>query len=106
MDVAVTPGNTHHAKHAAPGLWGLLERLGRENWPALLRGDADWGTEANMSRAEQEGLPYLFKMRATAKVKRLIAKLTGGHGEGGASPESASTLSAVTRSISSSSARR
>lgn len=80
LDVTVTPGNTHHAKHAAPGLWGLLERLGRENWPALLRGDADWGTEATMSRAEQEGLPYLFKLRATAKVKRLIARLTG---EGG-----------------------
>lgn len=77
LDVEVAPGNRHNSCHAAPGLWALLDRLGPENWPALLRGDADWGTEANMSRAEQEGVPYLFKLRATAKVKQLIAKLTG-----------------------------
>jgi hypothetical protein len=80
LDVEVTSGDKHNSKHSAPGLWALLERLGRACWPALLRGDADWGTEANMSRAEQEGLAYLFKLRATAKVKALIAKLTG---EGG-----------------------
>ena len=80
LDVAVEPGNRHSSKYAAPSLWALLGRLGRDNWPALLRGDADWGSEANMSRAEQEGLAYLFKQRATTRVKRLIAKLTG---EGG-----------------------
>jgi len=80
LDVEVTPGNATHAKHATPGLYDLLARLERPNWPALLRGDVDWGNEATMSRAEQEGLAYLFKLRATAKVKGLIAKLTG---EGG-----------------------
>jgi hypothetical protein len=77
LDVAVEPGNQHTSKHAAPSLWALLARLGREHWPKLLRGDAGWGSEANMSRAEQEGLAYLFKLRMTAKVKTLIAKLTG-----------------------------
>ncbi len=77
LDVAVEPGDAHTSKHAAPSLWALLARLGRAHWPRLLRGDAGWGTEANMSRAEQEGLPYLFKLRMTAKVKRLVAKLTG-----------------------------
>ena len=80
LDVEVEAGNRHNSKHACPGLWALLDRLGRDHWPRLLRGDADWGTEANMMRSEQEGLGYLFKLRATAKVKRLIAKLTG---EGG-----------------------
>ncbi len=80
LDVEVVPGNQHNSKHAAPGLWALLDRLGRACWPTLLRGDADWGTESNMSRAEQEGLAYLFRLRATTKVKALIAKLTG---EGG-----------------------
>ncbi len=80
LDVTVTPGNATHAKHAMPGLRDLLARLGRPSWPALLRGDVDWGNEATMSFAEQEGLAYLFKLRTTAKVKRLIAKLTG---EGG-----------------------
>jgi len=77
LDVAVEPGNQHSSKHAAPSLWALLKRLGRGNWPALLRGDAGWGSEANMSRAEQEDLAYLFKLRITANVKKLIAKLTG-----------------------------
>ena len=70
-------GIWHVSKHAAPSLWALLKRLGREHWPKLLRGDAGWGSEANMSRAEREGLAYLFKLRITANVKKLIAKLTG-----------------------------
>ena len=77
LDVAVEPGNEHTSKHAAPSLWTLLKRLGRAHWPKLLRGDAGWGSEANMSRAEREGLAYLFKLRITANVKKLIAKLTG-----------------------------
>ncbi len=77
LDVEVEAGNRHTSMHAAPGLWSLLDRLGRENWPVLLRGDADWGTERIMSRAEAEGVGYLFKLRATANVKRLIAKAMG-----------------------------
>lgn len=77
LDVEVDAGNRHTSKHAAPGLWALLDRLGRDSWPALLRGDADWGTENNMSRAEREGVAYLFKLRATARVKRLIEKAMG-----------------------------
>ena len=53
----------------------------------MLRGDCDWGTEANMSRAEREGLPYLFKLRLTRNAKRLIERamtepgwVTAGHG--------------------------
>ena len=46
----------------------------------LLRGEAGWSGEANMSRAEREGLVYLFQLRMTAKVKRGVARLTG---EGG-----------------------
>ena len=39
-----------------------------------MRGDCDWGTEANISRAEREGLPYLFKLRLTRNAKRLIER--------------------------------
>jgi hypothetical protein len=39
-----------------------------------LRGDSGFGTEAIMSEAEQRGLPYLFKLRLTANVKKLIKK--------------------------------
>jgi hypothetical protein len=70
----VEAGNQHASKHSAPGLWALLARLGRTAWPCLLRGDCDWGTEANMSRAEREGLPYLLKLRLTRNAKRLIKR--------------------------------
>jgi hypothetical protein len=75
LDVEVQPGNRSASKHSAPGLWELLARLGRARWPALIRGDRDWGTEGNMARAEQERMPYLFKLRITKNVKRLVERL-------------------------------
>ena len=64
-------------KHGQAGLWSLLHRLGRSRWPALLRGDVAWGVEPVMSRAEQEGLAYLFRLRMTANVKRALTKSDG-----------------------------
>ena len=87
LEVEVQAGNQHASKHSAPGLWALLARIGREAWPCLLRGDCDWGTEANMRQAEREELPYLFKLRLTRNAKRLIERtmvepgwLDAGHG--------------------------
>jgi hypothetical protein len=74
LDTDVAAGNEHSSNHAAPGLWTLLDRLGLECQPALLRGDSGFGTEAVMREAEQRGLPYLFKLRLTANVKRLIKR--------------------------------
>jgi hypothetical protein len=74
LRVAVHPGDQHNPKHAATGLWSLLAQLGRERWPHLLRGDAEWGNEGVMARAEREGLPYLFRLRATANVKRALER--------------------------------
>jgi hypothetical protein len=74
LDVEVTPGNAHASKYAAPGLWAVLDRIPRDCWPAFLRGDSGFGTEAIMSEAERRGLPYLFKLRLTANVKKLIKK--------------------------------
>src|SRR5215469_5727208 len=74
LRVEVHRGDQHNPKHAAAGLWSLLAPLGRERWPSLLRGDAEWGNEGVMARAEQEGLPYLFRLRATANVKRALER--------------------------------
>src|SRR5205085_133102 len=63
LGVDVQPGDEHTAKHGQAGLWSLLHRLGRNRWPALLRGDVAWGVEPVMARAEQEGLAYLFRLR-------------------------------------------
>src|SRR5438309_594278 len=62
---------------AQPGLWTWLDRRPREQWPKLVRGDIGWGTEAMIVACEKRDLPYLFKIRQTAKVKRHIAGLFG-----------------------------
>jgi len=87
LDVEVQSGKRHASRHSQAGLWRLLEAIGRENWPKLIRGDNNWGTEPVMQRCEQEGLAYLFRLRRTANVKRELrqAMLEGewvsvGHG--------------------------
>jgi hypothetical protein len=76
LDVDVCRGDEHTSKHSAPSLWALLDRLPRDLWPALLRGDCGFGNEGIMREAEARGLPYLFKLRLTANVKRMIEKLS------------------------------
>jgi hypothetical protein len=78
LDVEVQAGNQHASKHSSPGLWALLERIGRANRPAFIRGDRDWGTQGNMARAEQEGIDYLFKLRMTKGVRKLVERLMRG----------------------------
>ena len=78
LEVEVQPGNQSASKHSSPGLWELLERIGRADWPAFIRGDRDWGTQANMARAEQESIDYLFKLRLTSGVKKVIERLMRG----------------------------
>ncbi len=80
LGVEVQSGKQHSSKHAAPELWSLLCGLERDRWPVLLRGDSGWASEANMSRAEAEGLDYLFKLRATRNVKRTLDKAMGQRG--------------------------
>jgi hypothetical protein len=75
LDVDVCPGDEHTSKHGAPSLWGFLDRLARDLWPALLRGDCGFGNEGIMREAEARRLPYLFKLRLTRNVKRMIEKL-------------------------------
>ena len=77
FDVDVSPGDEHSSKHSAPGLWAFLDRLARDLWPALLRGDIGFGNEGVMREAEMRELPYLFKLRLTKNVTRMIEKLSG-----------------------------
>ena len=74
LDVEVAPGNRHRSNRAAPSLWALLERLGRDRWPRLVRGDKDWGSEGNMTSCETAGLDYLFKLRLTKGARRLAER--------------------------------
>jgi len=76
FDVDVCAGDQHASKHCAPGLWALLDRTPRDCWPTLLRGDKGFGNEATMREAERRWLPYLFKLRLTANIKRSIRRLS------------------------------
>jgi hypothetical protein len=72
LDVEVKSGTEVAASHSSPGLWELLDRLPRASWPRFIRGDCDWGTEDVMRMAESKQLHYLFKLRKSKYVKRLI----------------------------------
>src|SRR5215813_784612 len=55
-------------------LWALLERIPRDCWPTLLRGDSGIASEGMMREAEGRELDYLFKLKLTKNVKRLIER--------------------------------
>lgn len=75
LEVEVQAGNRTAASFAQPELWALLDGLEQGSRPAFLRGDCHWGTERAMQGAEQRNLAYVFKLKQTANVKKLIARL-------------------------------
>ncbi len=75
LDVDVHSGNEGASKHTAPGIWSFLEKLPRSSWPEFLRGDSGFGTDEIMTEAERIGLPYLFKLKRTNNVKKLVKYL-------------------------------
>ena len=77
LDVEVQAGNQTASSYAQPELWELLDGLPESSRPAFLRGDCAWGTERAMEGAEQRHIPYLFKLKQTANVKKLIGQMFG-----------------------------
>src|ERR1700761_296971 len=74
LRVDVLPGDEYNVAHATDGLWKLLDHLGPGRRPTLLRGDKSWGIERVMTRAEQNDLAYLFRLRMTLNVKRSLER--------------------------------
>jgi hypothetical protein len=74
LDAQLEPGNRHSPVHARPGLVALLEGLPAQQRPRLVRGDCAFGSEGEMSALEALGQPYLFKLRQSAGVKRLVQR--------------------------------
>ena len=72
LDVEVQAGNQTASSYAQPGLWKFIDGLPAEARPAFLRGDCGWGTERMMTGAEERKIPYLFKLKQTGKVRKLI----------------------------------
>ena len=74
LGVETAPGNEHTGTHSAPGLWALIDRIPRDCWPTLLRGDSGITSERMMAEAESHGIAYLFKLRQTKNVKTLVER--------------------------------
>jgi hypothetical protein len=75
LDVEVQDGKSGSAKHSLPRMRQLIDRLDPEERPVLVRGDNAFGNERVMSEMEEIEQRYLFKLRQTAGVKRLIERL-------------------------------
>ena len=74
LDVEVQSGKACAAKHSLPRLRRLIERLTPEERPTLVRGDNAFGNERVMLEMEEIRQRYLFKLRQTTGVKRLIER--------------------------------
>ncbi|MFN7883646.1 MAG: transposase, partial [bacterium] len=64
----------HAPVHVRPGLMALLEGLPEGHRPRLVRGDCACGSEGEMAALEALGQPYLFKLRQSAGVRKLVQR--------------------------------
>jgi hypothetical protein len=74
LDVVVSPGKQHSAAYARPGLSDVLDSLSKEQLPALVRGDCGFGNEPFIDELERRGQSYLFKLRQTSGVKKMLRR--------------------------------
>ena len=74
LDAEVQGGKAHAAKHSLPRLIVILKALPPEQRPRLVRGDNAFGNEPVMSELEAIDQTYLFKLRQSPGVKRLIER--------------------------------
>ncbi len=75
LDAEVQNGKAHAARHSLPRLIVILKALPATERPRLVRGDIAFGVDPVMSELEQMGQAYLFKLKQTTGVKRLIERL-------------------------------
>lgn len=75
LDAEVQGGKSHAARHSLPRLVVLLKALPAEQRPRLVRGDIAFGIDPVMRELEGMGQAYLFKLKQSAGVKRLIERL-------------------------------
>jgi hypothetical protein len=75
LDMEVQAGNQTAPSFAQPELWGFLDGLAPRDRPVFLRGDSHWGAEKAMVGAEQRELGYVFKLKQSPNVKKLIRQI-------------------------------
>lgn len=77
LDVSIKAGSQSHSSHSLPGLMSLLARLSDAQKPTFVRGDIGWGTDTVMRDLEAIYQPYLFKLKKSNNVIKLIYKHHG-----------------------------
>ena len=74
LDVVVSPGKQASASHAQPGLTALLDGLTPHQRPAIVRGDCGFGNDPFILELEARNQPYLFKLRQTKGIHKLLQR--------------------------------
>jgi hypothetical protein len=74
LEVEVQAGHQSHSNDSLPGLVSLLSRLPVNGKPEFVRGDIGWGTDKAMREMEAINQAYLFKLKKSKNVKKLIYK--------------------------------
>ena len=75
LDMEVQAGNQTAPLYAQPELWAFVDGLAERDRPVFIRGDCHWGAEKTMVEAEERKLGYLFKLKQSPKVKKLIGQV-------------------------------
>lgn len=74
LQTRVENGKAHGSAHSLPGLIELIEGLPQARKPQLVRGDCAFGNEGVMCDLENIKQPYLFKLKQSSNVKKLIGQ--------------------------------
>lgn len=74
LQAQVQSGKSHSSAQTLPGLVALISRLPKEQRPRLVRGDCGFGNENVMCELEAIEQDYLFKLKQSSNVKRLIER--------------------------------
>ena len=72
LDAQLESGKRHAPSHSRPGLVALIEGLAADSRPELVRGDVAFGSEGEMAALEVLKQPYLFKLRQSPGVMKLL----------------------------------
>jgi len=72
LDAQLESGKRHSPSHSRPGLVALIEGLAPQCRPQLVRGDVAFGSEAEMAALEALEQAYLFKLKRSPGVMKLI----------------------------------
>lgn len=72
LGVQVRPGNETAGSFGLQPLMQWLDRTPPPLWPEFVRGDIGYGTQTWMEQLESRKLPYLFKLKQTPNVKKLV----------------------------------